>query len=247
MEAIAAKQGVARWAECTPDHLLHIEEIKRTIPDAVFVHMIRDGRDVALSMSRQGWVRPLPGNRGGETLAAGICWEWVVGKGREGLRGYPADGIEIHYEDLIAEPSKTLARLSAFLKHDLDYGRIQAQAVGTVRAPNTSFQDAAQDGGFQPVGRWKSGYTPEQLGLLESAIGKFLVATGYELASAAKLRRPDPRIQLERAIYRARFATRVWLKANTPLGRAFTSMELLKDHHAADADRLRPARDLPRS
>src|SRR5262249_33953610 len=35
MEEIARGQGVARWADCTPDHLLYIPEIKREIPNAL--------------------------------------------------------------------------------------------------------------------------------------------------------------------------------------------------------------------
>ena len=50
MEETARRQGVARWAECTPDHLLYLPRIKQTIPEALVIHIIRDGRDVALSM-----------------------------------------------------------------------------------------------------------------------------------------------------------------------------------------------------
>src|SRR5215470_18250300 len=56
MEEIARAQGVKRWADCTPDHLLYMREIKCEIPDALFVHIIRDGRDVALSYAKQGWA-----------------------------------------------------------------------------------------------------------------------------------------------------------------------------------------------
>src|SRR5436309_5436366 len=45
MGEIARHQGVQRWADCTPEHLLHIERIKETIPDALIIHIIRDGRD----------------------------------------------------------------------------------------------------------------------------------------------------------------------------------------------------------
>src|SRR6478609_8219204 len=41
MDTIAAKQGVRRWAECTPENLLYVDEIKRSIPEALFVHIIR--------------------------------------------------------------------------------------------------------------------------------------------------------------------------------------------------------------
>lgn len=48
MEETARKQGVERWADCTPEHLLHIPEIQKQMPDAFVIHIIRDGRDVAL-------------------------------------------------------------------------------------------------------------------------------------------------------------------------------------------------------
>src|SRR5450755_2399822 len=52
MEEMCRKQGVERWAETTPEHLLYMREIKRTIPNARIIHVIRDGRDVALSWER---------------------------------------------------------------------------------------------------------------------------------------------------------------------------------------------------
>src|SRR5437763_5854731 len=48
METIARKQGVERWAECTPLHLLYLPLIKRLFPDALILHIIRDGRDVTV-------------------------------------------------------------------------------------------------------------------------------------------------------------------------------------------------------
>ena len=60
MEEMCRKQGVERWAETTPDHLLYISWIKETIPDALVIHVIRDGRDVALSWEKKGQIRRLP-------------------------------------------------------------------------------------------------------------------------------------------------------------------------------------------
>ena len=82
MEESARVQGVERWADCTPDHLLYMREIKREIPDALFVHIIRDGRDVALSYAKQGWAYPFPWDRNQQVGVAGLYWEWIVSKGR---------------------------------------------------------------------------------------------------------------------------------------------------------------------
>ena len=81
MEAIARKQGVNRWAESTPLHLLYLPLIKKVIPDALVVHIIRDGRDVTASLHRIGWIRPLPWDRSRAFLVPAIFWRWIVSKG----------------------------------------------------------------------------------------------------------------------------------------------------------------------
>src|SRR5258708_3673216 len=81
MEETARHQGVERWADQTPDHLLYIPQIKREIPDALIVHIIRDGRDVALSYVKQGWAHPLPWDRHQHLSMAGFFLGWVGSKG----------------------------------------------------------------------------------------------------------------------------------------------------------------------
>lgn len=72
MEAIARKQGVNRWAESTPLHILFLPLIKKVIPDALVVHIIRDGRDVTASLHRIGWIRPLPWDRASVSRAGDL-------------------------------------------------------------------------------------------------------------------------------------------------------------------------------
>src|SRR5579864_7442070 len=47
MDEIARSQGLRRWAVWGPDNLLCMNSIKTELPDALFIHIIRDGRDVA--------------------------------------------------------------------------------------------------------------------------------------------------------------------------------------------------------
>ena len=70
MGDIAEQQGASRWGECTPEHLLYIDKIKRDIPDAKVIHVIRDGRDVAVSLDRQRWIRPFPWDKKQSLLVA---------------------------------------------------------------------------------------------------------------------------------------------------------------------------------
>jgi hypothetical protein len=217
MQEIARQQAVARWADCTPEHLLYMEQIKGEIPDALFIHIIRDGRDVALSYAKQGWSYPLPWDRQDRLGVAGLYWEWLVDKGREQGKRLGADYQEVRFEDLVARPQETLSRLGSFIDHDLDYERIQRVGVGSVSEPNSSFL-ADSNGTFNPVARWKTKMSAEQIGEFEQLVGDFLLKLGYNLLSEVK-REPSLRAARMRATYLAMFEAKHWMRTNTPLGR----------------------------
>jgi len=227
MSQIADRQGVQRWADTTPEHLLHLPRIKETIPDALIIHIIRDGRDVALSTDKQGYVKRLPWDRTPSKMAAGLYWEWMVNKGRRDGRALGADYIEVHFEELIRDPRATLARLGQFIEQELDYEQILKVGIGSVSAPSTSFgKDKESDGNFNPVGRWRSGYSEQELAMLEGLVGRTLEQTGYELASPDREVQNRSGLRIMRASYRTYFGTKLYLKAKTPLGKWLTSRDL---------------------
>src|SRR6266581_1773996 len=82
MGEIARKQNVDCWIDSTPTNIPHMLRIARDFPEARFIHIIRDARDVALSLDKRQWSRPLPWDRKRSLLAAGLYWEWIVRKGR---------------------------------------------------------------------------------------------------------------------------------------------------------------------
>lgn len=224
MGEIARKQGVERWADCTPDHLLYLPAIKRSIPEALVIHIVRDGRDVALSLDKQKWIRPFPWDKHKSLLVAGLYWEWIVNKGRKNGRALGADYMEIHFEDLIREPRSTLARLGQFIKHDLDYDRILKVGIGSVSDPNTSFPES-EKAVFEPVERWRSQFPTEQLAVFEGLVGPTLKDLGYSLVTeSARHRRLS--LQSMRAAYQSFFGTKLWLRQHTPLGRVLISDDL---------------------
>jgi len=219
MEAIARKQGVRRWAETTPPHLLYLPLIKKEIPDALVVHIIRDGRDVAASLQRAGWCRPFPWDRTRAFLTGAICWRWIVSKGRHYGEALGGDYMEVHYEDLVLNPRETLARIGQFIEHDLDYDLIQKVALGTVRTPNSSFHSDGKEIESATIGRWKRMFTLAQLRDIEASIGSLLTDTGYTLATSAEELRPSLAVRLMNFLYPLYFDSKVWLKSTTVLGR----------------------------
>lgn len=219
METIARKQGVERWAECTPLHLLYLPLIKKLFPDALIVHIIRDGRDVTVSLDRIGWIKPLPWDKKRKLLVPAIFWRWIVGKGRRYGSAMGNDYMEVHYEDVVEKPRETLARIGAFIDHDLDYDRIQQHAQGSMVDPNSSFRGDGQEKESNPVGRWKTVLSPDQIAQIESLISDRLQETGYHPVTQASQRRRSFAVALMSFLYPIYFDVKLWLKTYTPLAK----------------------------
>lgn len=218
MQSVAAKQGVSRWADCTPNHLLHIPEIKRTIPEARVIHIIRDGRDVALSLAKANWARPLPWRKGHVLEAAAAYWDWIVGRGRAYGKKIAPDYIEVSFERLVTEPRDTLASLNSFVGVNLNYDSIRQAGIGSVSEANTSFPDE-RGANFRPVDRWRHKLPPALLMHIEMLIGERLQSTGYALSTPLTGRSPSAwPIRATRRIYCSYFSGKQWLKSQTPLG-----------------------------
>jgi hypothetical protein len=219
MEAMCCKQGVERWAETTPEHLVYMRRIKETIPNALIIHVIRDGRDVALSWERLSQIRRLPWDRKRSAMAAAVYWEWIVEKGREAGRTLGADYIEVRYEDLVHRPAEVLQSLEPFIEHDLDHQRITEVGIGSVSAPNTAFKDETRS----PINRWKTDLPHHDLATLEGLIGPSLQNLGYELDTKPS---PRPDLAAMRAAYRLYFESKLYLKTKTPVGKWLVTRDL---------------------
>jgi hypothetical protein len=219
MEEICRKQGVQRWAETTPEHLLYIKRIKETIPNALIIHVIRDGRDVALSWEKLSQIRPFPWDRRRAGMAAGIYWEWIVNKGRQAGSTLGGDYVEVRYEDLVNKPAEVLKKLEPFVDHDLDYDRITEVGIGSVSKPNTAFNGEERS----PIGRWKTDLSPAELTVLETLAGDTLDDLGYERSTRVPRSLDLARM---RASYRVYFESKQYLKTKTPAGKWFVKRNL---------------------
>jgi hypothetical protein len=78
-------------------------------PDARFVHLVRDGRDVALSVIRQWWGA-------NDFMTAVRSWAEMVSTARRMLAMLPQERhLELRFEDLVADPGTQLRRVTDFL------------------------------------------------------------------------------------------------------------------------------------
>lgn len=226
MEAMAQRQGALRWADCTPEHLLYMDRIKRTIPDALVIHIIRDGRDVALSLEKQAWIRPFAWDHGKTLEVAALYWDWIVRKGRKDGPALGPDYVEVRFEDLVQAPRKVLQDLSGFVGQKLDYDKIEGAGIGSVSHPNSSFSEEMKQGDFSPVSRWKATLSAAQLERLEVLLGETLRELGYPLHGSRDQSLSRRSLGRMRLLYQSYFDAKRVLKKRVPFGKILVSRDM---------------------
>ena len=116
---VLARSGKARWAEKDPTYTLHLRFVEELFPDAVYVHLLRDGHDVVASF-RDRW--------GYKSAARAARTEWAryVSAARDLAARLPDDRfLELRYEELVAQPEAQGQRLFEFLGEDWDPALLQ--------------------------------------------------------------------------------------------------------------------------
>jgi len=218
MSSVAEAQGAPAWVDTTPAHALYIRRILSDLPDACFVHVIRDGRDVAVSLAPRGWIRSLPWDRGRETLVASWVWDRIVRRARRLGRGLGRQYVEVSFESLVSDPGREVARLAESLDVGIDLAMIERRPIGAVRSPNSSF---GRDAAFQPVGRWRTALDPAELADIEASIGPTLHEFGYELSGTTSGRTST----IRKGLFQGTLEIKQLLRTRTRLGAIFVDPE----------------------
>jgi hypothetical protein len=91
------------FLEQTPWYGLHLDELKELFPELRVIHLIRDGRDVAISYARTPWWTK-------DIMANLNRWEKEVNIIHEFCRNNPGNCIELKYEDLVVQPQVSLSK-----------------------------------------------------------------------------------------------------------------------------------------
>ena len=104
----ASRRGKPRWGDKTPLYCRHLNEIRHVLPEARFIHLIRDGRDAALSLRRM-WFSP-----GWEMQTQASYWRDCVLSARRAGLGHD-DYLEVRYEELIQKTEATLKHVCAHI------------------------------------------------------------------------------------------------------------------------------------
>jgi hypothetical protein len=113
-----------RWGDKNNYYLAHIPELHALFPHALFVHIVRDGRDVCCSYRQLQSVSqssPYAPQLPVEPEKVAAEWTKNIASIREAFSAFSWNGVhEIRYEDLVVSPETELRRLCAFLGEPFD-------------------------------------------------------------------------------------------------------------------------------
>jgi hypothetical protein len=187
--------GPPRWGDKTPGYVKRMREIQEYLPEARFIHLIRDGRDVALSILKQSF--------GPETIeAAAERWRGRVLRGRA-QQPYLGYYMEVKFEDLVLDTEGELRRICEFIELDFDPAmlgyhetaaeRLKEKARELPRGPGRDPQSAERRmqshvKTFEPpnpslVGGYRTKMDPADQAAYEALAGDLLIELGYEASS----------------------------------------------------------------
>lgn len=173
----------------TPDSVRRIETLHTLWPEARFVHLIRDGRDVALSLMNWSSVKTkkpgtFPTWKDDPVSTAALWWELNVRRGQEAGEVLGAAlYLEMRYESLVAHPAQECAALCGFLGLPYDEAMLNYhEAFRAGEGPETVHDRQPITSGLR---NWKTQMPASDVERFEAAVGTLLDGLGYERAFAS--------------------------------------------------------------
>ena len=174
-EAYAARHGKSRWGDKTPHYVHHVDHLLRLWPGARVVVLVRDGRDVALSLRRMPFG---PNN----AWAAAQWWARGIRAGVRAAQRHPEAVRKIRYEDLARAPREEVPRLCEFLglgyREDM-LALEKADRARIVRDQASWFPTLFDGINTVAVGRWEREMSRRDQRIFAALAGAELEQLGY--------------------------------------------------------------------
>ena len=179
-EVYAEHEGKPRWGDKTPLYMQHLPLLERLFPDALWVHLVRDGRDAGLSFlelpegfSGKTWALP---RTAGQFAAR---WRTEILSARRLGKHVGSRYLELRYEDLVTEPERELRRVCEHASLTWEPGLLDHTGVSKV-AEMPEHRNIAQPP-TPGLRDWRSQMSREDALAFEQVAGDVLRSGGYEL------------------------------------------------------------------
>ena len=202
--AYAEPRDASRWGDKTPRYVLDLPLFDRLFPGSRFVHILRDGRDVATSLRT---VRFGPN----DPMGAAAFWERRVRAGRrDGARLGSARYTEVRYEELVRDPETQLRAVCAAIDLSwdpamLEYHRRVDEALPDDRRSQHRNEDRPPTPGLRD---WRTEMSDDDVAAFEAVAGDLLDELGYP--RGAPLPGPALRARAAWHVTSGRVRRRLW-------------------------------------
>lgn len=162
----ARQRGKGRWGDGTPVYGLYMAVVASVMPEARFIHVVRDGRDVAVSL------RHLPFGPGEQMEDQATDWVWRIREARQQASSLP-HYLEIRYEDLVARPRDVMLEVCRFIELPFDPVILSYYPTAAERIAEPPEPDRER--------LWRTGMTTSERREVEAIAGEMLSDLGYEM------------------------------------------------------------------
>jgi hypothetical protein len=180
LRVYARSRGKPRFGVKTPSYASEIDSIHSILPRSRIIHIVRDGRDVAVSNRGVSWGSS-------HVVRVARDWRWQVLVGRKLGNMLGSQYLEIRYEDLVHSPERELARACEFLDVPFDRSMLDYHetAAGEMPADSLRWHGASVSAPDQrKAGAWRHALSVADQLLFEEAAGDALDLFGYPRANA---------------------------------------------------------------
>lgn len=174
--AYAHANGKTLWGDKTPRYVESLDFLANLLPEARFVHLIRDGRNVALSYANVPFGPKTVGK-------AAALWAKRVTAGRDACPRLGAERyLEIRYEDLVEDTEGETRDICQFLELEFDPGMMDytERARGSVLPRASMYNPHVTEAPQKNVRSWEDSMPPDQIEIFEAVAGHVLSLLGYE-------------------------------------------------------------------
>jgi hypothetical protein len=170
----ARNAGAARWIEKTPRHLLMTETLRHLWPEAYIVRIVRDPRDVALSLARMPFAKD-------SVVANLVRVDHDDRASREHIENDPR-AMTLRYEDLVSQPERELRRICAFIGEDYEPSMLDVREAASAVAADHEWWKESVSGPLQTtsVGRWHEEMSADARRFAALHLAEYLREHSYE-------------------------------------------------------------------
>lgn len=174
--AYMRREGKTWWADKTPPNIDHIDLLREVFHGARFVELVRDGRDVTLSMMGMPW-----GDNNVWTCAR--RWAHCIQEGDRQRKALPDAMIQVRYEDLVTQPREQLMRISTFLAitYDDDMLSVEKTDVGKLQHQDW-FSNLWKGINTNAMEKWRTNMSIRDQRVFLAAAAPELRLLGYDTA-----------------------------------------------------------------